>query len=37
MSAYLYLLKQYLKPVDAHPVIVDQYTLTPAMAWTVRG
>jgi len=30
-------LKQLLKSVDAHPVVIDQHTLTPNMNWTVRG
>ena len=30
-------LKQKLKPVDAHPEVVCQRTLRPAMDWTVRG
>ncbi len=30
-------LKQWLKPVDAHPVVVDQSHLKPDMNWTVQG
>lgn len=30
-------LKQLLKSVDPHPVVVDQMTLMPAMEWTVRN
>ena len=30
-------LKQWLKAVDAHPVVVDQNTLKPSMNWTVAG
>lgn len=30
-------LKQKLKPVDAHPMVVDQNTLAPDMNWTVQG
>ena len=28
--------KKWLKPVDAHPDVVDQYTLKPSMPWTVK-
>lgn len=35
--AVLQKLKQKLKPVDAHPLVVDQYSLTPQMNWTVQG
>lgn len=30
-------LKQLLKAVDAHPLVVDQHSLTPAMGWSVQG
>lgn len=30
-------LKQKLKAVDAHPLVVDQNSLTPQMNWTVQG
>lgn len=30
-------LKQRLKAIDSHPKIVDQYTLTAEMPWTVAG
>ncbi|MCP5163050.1 MAG: hypothetical protein H6999_05145 [Hahellaceae bacterium] len=30
-------LRQWLKVVDAHPVVVDQNTLRPDMNWTVEG
>ena len=30
-------LKQLLKAVDAHPLVVDQHSLTPAMRWNVEG
>lgn len=30
-------MKQKLKSVDAHPCVVDQHSLKPAMNWTVTG
>lgn len=30
-------MKQKLKSVDAHPCLVDQHSLKPAMNWTVTG
>ena len=30
-------LKQQLRGVDAHPKVVDQYSLQPDMNWTVQG
>ena len=30
-------LKQLLKSVDPHPMVVDQRTLSPSMNWTVTG
>lgn len=30
-------LKQRLKAIDSHPKVVDQYTLTADMPWTVAG
>jgi len=30
-------LKQLLKAVDAHPLVVDQHSLKPAMLWNVEG
>jgi hypothetical protein len=30
-------LKQWLKAVDAHPVVVDKISLKPGMGWVVEG
>lgn len=30
-------MKRLLKPIDAHPCVVDQHTLQPAMRWTVTS
>ncbi|WP_293633086.1 hypothetical protein [Shewanella sp. CG12_big_fil_rev_8_21_14_0_65_47_15] len=30
-------LKQKLKSIDAHPIVVDQFSLKPEMKWTVEG
>lgn len=30
-------MKKLLKPIDAHPSVVDQHTLKTAMCWTVTG
>lgn len=36
-SNILIKLKQLLRSVDAHPIVVDQYNLKPTMNWKVAG
>ena len=35
--AVLQKMKQKLKPIDAHPLVVDQHTPRPEIIWTVQG